>query len=270
MSTRLSRRGSFAIAAVIAMLLVASWPTRAQWWENLPTDTIPRTSDGAVDLSAPAPRTPDGRPDLSGIWELTTRPPYSRNLARDLDPDAVPFQAWARTLAEERADGSHSLEDPPASCLAQGVPRIGGAPAPWKIVQRPDLIVILYEAFTLWRQVFLDGRRLAAAVNPTWLGYSTGTWDGDTLLVDTRGFNGRAWLDQVGKPSTESLHVIERYRRTDLGHMDIEITIDDPGAYTEPWTITQQFRLLPDTELLEFICNENNRDLGHLPGASTK
>ena len=102
----------------------------------------------------------------------------------------------------------------------------------------------------------------------TWLGYSTGTWDGDTLVVDTRGFNGRAWLDQVGKPSTEQLHIVERYTRTDFGHMQREVTIDDPGAYTEPWTVTQAFHLLPDTELLEFICNDNNIDLEHLPGSS--
>jgi hypothetical protein len=132
-------------------------------------------------------------------------------------------------------------------------------------VQTPDLIVVLYEAFTLWRQIFVDGRRLAAEVQPTWLGYSTGAWDGDTLVVDSRGFNGRAWLDQAGKPSTEQLHVVERLRRKDYGHLEVEITIDDPGAYTRPWTVMQQFTLLPEKELLEFICNENNRDLPHLP-----
>ena len=118
----------------------------------------------------------------------------------------------------------------------------------------------------MWRQIFTDGRRLAADVNPTWLGYSSGRWDGDTLVVETRGFNGKSWLDQVGNPSTEQLRVVERYRRPDFGHLEIEITIDDPGAYTAPWTVQQRANLLVDTDLLEFACNENNRDLQHLPG----
>jgi hypothetical protein len=265
MNTRRIPGNRSIVAALV--LFVVSAPTHAQWWENVPPADIPRTADGAPDLAAPAPRLPDGRPNLSGIWE-PERNKYLRNIAADLDADDVPFQPWAKALAEARADGSHSREDPDANCLPQGVPRIGAAPAPWKIVQTPELIVIVHEAFNLWRQIFLDGRRLAANVNPTWLGYSTGTWDEDTLVVDTRGFNGKAWLDQLGKPSTEALHVIERYTRTDFGHMEIEITIDDPGAYTRPWTVTQEVHLLTDTELLEFICNENNRDLPHLPGES--
>jgi len=254
-----------AAALALATLLGGPAPARAQWWLDVP-DTMPRTPTGEPDLAAPLPRRSDGTPDLSGIWEPNENR-YSRNLAADLDPADVPFQPWARALAEARLDGSHSREDPPANCLPQGVPRLGGAPAPWKVVQTDDLVVVIYEAFNLWRQIFIDGRRLAPDVQPTWLGYSTGHWDGDTLVVDTRGFNGRAWLDQVGKPSTEQLHVVERYTRKDYGHMQIEITIDDPGAYTKPWTITEQVHVLPDTELLEFICNENNTDLEHLPAA---
>jgi hypothetical protein len=146
------------------------------------------------------------------------------------------------------------------------VPKIDAAPAPWKVVQTPRFIVIAYEAFNLWRQIFLDGRQVAPDVNPSWMGYSVGKWDGNTLVVDTKGFNGKAWLDQLGRPSTDALHVIERFHRRDFGHMDLQITIDDPKAYTKPWTVTQNVRLLPDTELLEFICNENNRDVEHLPG----
>jgi hypothetical protein len=142
------------------------------------------------------------------------------------------------------------------------------APAPWKIVQTDDLIVIVHEAFSLWRQIFMDGRKLGATFNPSWLGYSAGHWEGNTLVVDTRGFNGRAWLDQVGKPSTDKLHVIERYTRKDYGHMDLEVTIDDPGAYTKPWTVKQDVHLLTGTELLEFICNENNKDVVHLSGGN--
>ena len=249
-------------AALLALALAA--PAKAQWWVDVPS-TAPRNAKGEVDLTAPAPRTKDGKPDLSGIWNPNANR-FLRNIAVDLKPEDVPYQPWAKKVADERADGSHSREDPDANCLPQGVPRIGAAPAPWKIVQTPDLIVIVHEAFSLWRQVFLDGRKLSPDANPSWLGYSTGRWEGDTLVVDTRGFNGKTWLDQVGKPTTEKLHVIERYTRKDYGHMDLEITIDDPGAYTRPWTVRQDVTLLPETELLEFICNENNRDLEHLPG----
>lgn len=258
--------GRFALAASLTLLACS---VQAQWWQNVPPGPVPRNADGTPNLSAPAPRRADGKPDLSGIWEPNGNR-YLRNIAADIDPNSVPFQPWAKEVADSRADGSHSREDPDANCLPQGVPRIGAAPAPWKIVQTPDLIVVVHEAFSLWRQIFLDGRTLAPGANPTWLGYSTGQWDGDTLVVDTRGFNGKTWLDQLGKPSTDQLHVIERYRRKDFGHMDIEITIDDPGAYTKPWTVTQEVHLLTDTELLEFICNENNRDVQHLPGGSVQ
>jgi len=117
-----------------------------------------------------------------------------------------------------------------------------------------------------WRQIFLDGREMAEDAPPSWFGYSTGKWDGDTLVVDTKGFNGKAWIDQLGKPATEALHVIERFRRKDFGHMDIQVSIDDPKAYTKPWTITEPAKLSAAVELMEFICNENNRDLEHLPG----
>lgn len=233
-------------------------------WTKLPQAAIPHTADGKPNLSAPAPRLPDGKPDLSGIWEPMENK-YVRNIAADLKTE-VPFQPWAKALYDQRTDGSHSKEDPDANCLPQGVPKIDAAPAPWKIVQTSGSLVIIYEAFTLWRQVFMDGRQRGKDLNPTWLGYSTGTWDGDTLVVDTRGFNGKIWLDQLGKPSTEALHVIERFHRKDFGHMDLTITIDDPKAYAQPWTVVEPVHLLPDTELLEFICNENNRDVSHLPG----
>jgi len=262
----MTRHSLASLAAFLA--LGAALPASAQWWLNVP-DTIPRNAKGEPNLMAPAPRTKDGMPDLSGIWNPNANK-YLRDIAVDLKPGDVPFQPWAKKVADERADGSHSREDPDANCLPQGVPRIGAAPAPFKFVQTPDLIVVVHEAFSLWRQIFLDGRKLADEVNPTWLGYSTGRWDGDTLVVESRGFNGRTWLDQVGKPTTEKLHVTERYTRKDYGHMDLTITIDDPGAYTKPWTVKQNLTLLPDTELLEFICNENNRDLGHLPGGDVK
>ena len=249
-----------AAGAAVCLLAAPLWGQ----WTKLPTTGIPRTADGKVNLSAPAPRTREGKPDLSGIWEPNENK-YVRNIAADLKPEQVPFQPWAKALYDQRTDGSHSKEDPDANCLPQGVPKIDGAPAPWKIVQMPGSLVIIYEAFTLWRQVFMDGRERTADLNPTWLGYSVGTWEGDTLVVDTRGFNGKAWLDQLGKPSTEALHVIERLHRKDFGHMDLTITIDDPKAYTKAWTVTEPVHLLPDTELLEAVC-ENNQDPAHMVG----
>jgi hypothetical protein len=255
-----------AMTVLAALGLSTPIPAGAQWWLDVP-DNAPRTADGEPDLMAPAPRLEDGTPDFSGIWFQDTNK-FTRDIAADLGADAVPFQPWARALYEERATGAHSREDPDANCLPQGVPKISFVPAPWKVVQQPDLIVVIYEAFTLWRQIFMDGRRLADGANPTWLGYSTGHWDGDTLVVDSAGFNGKIWLDQLGKPTTEQLRVTERFRRTDFGHMEIEATIDDPGAYTRPWTVKQTYHLLPETELLEFICNENNQDLEHLPSSA--
>jgi hypothetical protein len=137
------------------------------------------------------------------------------------------------------------------------------APAPWRIVQTPGYIVFVHEAFNLWWQAFLDGREFGPSedVTPTWMGYSTGRWEGDTLVVDSRGFNGKVWLDQLGKPSTEALHVTMRFHRKDFGHMNIGITIDDPKAYTKPWSVNVEATLLPNTELMEFICLENEKDV---------
>jgi hypothetical protein len=248
---------------VIALLCMASAPLPAQW-VHVPPPNVPRTPDGKVNLSAPAPRAQDGHPDLSGVWNPSTR--FLRDIAADLKPENVPFQPWAKALFEQRATGSQSKEEPDANCLPQGVPKIDTAPAPWKVVQTPGLIVVVYEAFNLWRQIFLDGRDFAKDLNPTWMGYSVGKWDGDTLVVDSRGFNGKAWLDQLGRPTTDALHVTERFRRKDFGNLDIQVTIDDSKAYTQPWTVTYSASLFPEGELLEFICNENNRDLPHMPG----
>ncbi len=259
------------LAAGVATLLVAtSTPLLlAQHWTKVPLTGIPLTPDGKPDMFAPLPRTPDGKPDLSGKWSSKDNT-FARNLATGLKEEDVPLQPWAKALFDKRKDGSHSREDPDANCLPQGVPKIGALAYPWRLIQTPGSIVIIYEAFTLWRQIFMDGRELIADPNPTWMGYSTAKWDGDTLVVDTRGFNGRLWLDQLGRPSTEALHVIERFHRRDFGHMDIHVTIDDPGAYTRPWSVKQEVALRHDTELMEFICNENNRDLEHLPGGAVR
>jgi hypothetical protein len=244
------------------LFVVAFSPLWAQW-QNMPVKGTPLTKDGKPDMSAPAPRKPDHKPDLSGIWQAPG-PKYLRDLAADLKPGEVPMQPWAEALTKERMTLAHAVEESDANCLPQGVPKINATPVPFKIIQDPGLVVILYEAFDQFRQFFMDGRKPPRDPNPTWLGYSTARWDGDVLVADTIGFNGKTWLDQAGHPATEALHVTERFRRRDFGHLEIQVTIDDPKAYTKPWTVTEVMELIPNTDLLEFVCNENNRDLPHL------
>jgi hypothetical protein len=250
--------------SVIAILIMLSVPVYAQW-TKVPASAIPRTPDGKPNLSAPAPRLPDGKPDFSGVWQPPTG--YLRNLALDLKDD-VPFQPWAKALYDERAAGKFWREEPDANCLPQGVPKVLLAPAPWRIVQTPGIVFFVHEAFNLWWQAFMDGREVVvnADTTPTWHGYSTAKWDGDTLVVDSRGFNGKVWLDQLGKPSTEALHVTTRFTRKTFGTMDIGITIDDPKAYTKPWSVSVPVRLAANTELMEFICLENEKDVVRPPG----
>lgn len=255
-------------AVRIRLLLAALTllPASAQWL-NYPTAGIPRTADGKPNLLAPAPRTPDGRPDLSGVWQAEGQE-FFFDLTSGLKPEQVPMQPWARTLQERRVARVHG-DDPLARCLPHGVPRINtNGLFPFKIIQTPAVVVILYEQLNLFRQVFMDGRKLMQNPNPTWLGYSTGRWDGDTLVVETSGFNDQTWLDtEKGHPATEALHVIERFRRKNFGTLELQATIDDPKAYAKPWTTAvQKMNLQLDTDILEFICNENEKDLSHLPG----
>lgn len=245
------------------ILLFSAIPPLPSQWLKLPDNSIPRNKDGKVNLAAPAPRKADGKVDLSGIW-IIPGPKYLQNIAADLKPGDVPMQPWAAALTKERQSGAHAREESDANCLPQGVPKVNVTPVPFKIVQNPDEVIILYEAFGLYRQIYMDGRHLPVDPNPTWMGYSVGKWDGDSLVIETSGFNGRTWLDQLGHPATEALHVTERVRRPDFGHLTMEVTINDPKAYTRPWTVTETMQFLPDTELLEFVCNENNRDLPHL------
>jgi hypothetical protein len=253
------RTGSLLAAAVLATFL----PATAQW-PNVPTKGIPRTKDGKPDLAAPAPRKPGGKPDLSGIWKGDPQnAKYLGNLAADFKPGEFPIQPWAEALTKKRTPGGR--EWPPANCLPAGVP-VKDVLGPLKIVQETNLVVILYENDGVFRQILLDGRTLVKDPNPTWMGYSVGRWDGDTLVVDTAGFNGKTWLDMAGHPTTEALHVIERLRRRDFGHLDLQLTIDDPKAYSKPWAVTLPWILFADTELLESVCNENEKDLKHLVG----
>ena len=250
-----------------ALWLVACMPTAAQWL-NLPTKDMPRTRDGKVNLSAPTPRTPDGRPDLSGVWRLN-RAAAGKTLddfAMHFHPGEFPIQPWADALVRARASAP-GRGDPSIKCLPPGVARFYGhrtAVFPLKIVQTAGLIVILYESDWQFRQIFLDGRKLTADPNPAWLGYSVGRWDGDALVVDTAGFNGKAWLDDTGLPTTDALRLKERFHRLDFGHIEVQLTVDDPKAYTKAWTVTEALQLSPDTDLIEFVCNENERDAIHI------
>ena len=247
-----------AMCGIVILMPALAWGQ----WINVPT---PKTQP---DLRAAAPRQANGKPDLTGSWSSDDNR-YLRDFALDMKPEDVPFEPWAKALFEQRKDGAHSREDPDAHCLPQGVPKIDFVAYPWKVVETPNSFVIIYEAFNLWRQIFTDGRQMDPDANPTWMGYSTGKWEGDTLVVDTRGFNGKLWLDQLGRPTTEKLHVIERFRRIDYGHLRIEVTIDDPGAYTRPFRATAEVHLRAGWEPIEFICNENNKDVEHLPGNAT-
>ncbi len=249
------------MAAAATGVLLSGPPAAAQW-RNLPTDGLPLGPDGRVNMSAPAPTTASGRPDLSGIYTPNYR--YFQNLAADLGLENVPMTAAARQIHAARATGLLGWEEPDAHCLPQGVPKINAAPVPFKIVQTDKLVVLVYEAFNLWRQVFLDSREFHEDPNPTWLGYSKGRWEGDTLVVETRGLNGKQWLDHGGLPASDKLTVVERFRRPTFGRLEIAITIDDPVYYTRPWTATTNARLTPDTELFEFICNENEKSTPHM------
>jgi hypothetical protein len=190
------------------------------------------------------------------------------NLAAGLKPDDVPYQPWAKALAEQRQSALHK-DDPLAQCMPPGVPRVNTSMYhPFKILQMPHELVMLYETSTneIFREVYTDGRPLPKDPQPSWKGYSVGRWDGDTMVVDTIGFNARGWIDtEKGRPQTEALHVTERFRRLDVGHMQIDVTIDDPKAYTHPWSATIQVNLLPDTELIESVC-ENQRGVEHMVG----
>jgi len=228
----------------------------------------PVTGQGGIDLyptvppppKGPAPTLADGTPDLSGVW--LGGGANDADITRALKPgESLVMLPWAEEVVKNRK----SKEDPEANCLPTGIPR--GSPYPWRIAQTPGIYFIVFEGnIHSWRQIFMDGRKHPADPDPAWYGHSIGHWEGKTLVVDTVGFNDKFWFDYKGHPHTEQLHTIERFTRTDAGNMTIEVTIDDPGAYQKPFTTQGHARIMAGQELMEYICQENNQDLGHLSG----
>jgi hypothetical protein len=231
-------------------------------WVNVPLPKTPRLPNGKPNLMAPVPKTGEGKPDLTGIWRNTDAR-YVADIAAD--GVQVPFQPWAQAVYKERKENL-SKDRPSGRCLPHGVPDSMLVPAtPFKILQTPAVTLILLENQGHFRQIFTDGRGFPKQTDPTWMGYSIGKWEGDTLVVDTVGFNDLTYLDSDGHPHTEAYHSTERFHRRDLGHLDYEITIDDPKAYTKPWTVSIPFELFADNELMESVC-ENERDFERLVG----
>ena len=278
--------GSIALVAALSTSLSAQWPRR-------PDAGVPRTPDGKVNVTAPAPKAPDGKPDLSGVWEnpgwregaaaggsvsgtggapgtqsADSRRPPPPSIAMFFDigtgvPGGLPLQPWAADLKKKRM-ADNMKDNPDAHCLPLGNMQLHTHPEPRKIVQAPKQIVILYEGNGGVRQIFTDGRALPANnPQPWWFGYSTGKWVGDTLVVETGGFRDGGWLDVNGSPLTDAGKMTERFRRVNYGTLDIELTVDDARAYTRPWTVKVTQRLMPDDELIEFVCQENELSSAH-------
>jgi hypothetical protein len=292
-------------ALVVAGLAMLATEASAQW-PDYPTPNVPKNADGTPNLKGPTPRAADGHPDLTGIWEIYVNsiaaapPPGQASPSRaqqdggngadqlgltpgraPTDPNAppratffdiganipggLPFQPWAKELRAKRM-ANNQKDNPDAHCLPMGFMQLHGHPQPRKIVQTPNLIVIMYEGNQGLRQIFLDGRPLPKVdedLQPWWYGYSVGHWEGDTLVVESVGFRDDGWLDVFGSPLTDKGKLIERWRRPDFGHMEIDITVDDPKAYTKPFTVRVSHQIMLDQELIEFICNENEKSSQH-------
>lgn len=260
-----------AISLVTVLVALSASPLVHGQWQQAPDPSVPRTAEGEADLEAQAPRSTDGKPDLTGVWLPDADPipegiesvegdmPLPRhmiNITADLDPEEVELTSWAAELFDQRLK-NRGMDAPLAHCKPTGIPFLNAIVLPYKIVQTPDLVLILYEENTVFRQIFLDSRETVEDPLPRWMGYSTGRWDDDELVVETVGLTEESWLDALGHPHSESLRVTERFRRRDAGHLEIETTIDDPKAYKQPINYTVTATVMPDDDLLEYFCTEN-------------
>jgi len=255
-----------------AVILLAVASVQAQW-VTVTLPNTPRTADGKPDLTAPVPRLSDGPPDLSGIW-MRVRPNRRDNGANnnihDFMSDGVtaPLRPEFEALYRQRRDVLLGSGRPSEQCLPHGIPdAMFPNAAQFKIIPTPVVTLVLYEEFNQFRQIHTDGRSLPPETQPAWWGYSVGHWDGDTFVVETRGFNDRTWLDDTGHPHTDKMRTTERFHRVDFGHMTLDVTIDDAGAYTAPFSLRVNLELQPDTELIEFIC-ENEKDADRIRAAT--
>jgi hypothetical protein len=246
-------------------------------WLNYPTPGVPRTPDGKPNLLAPAPRTADGRPDLSGVWQLEPRPCGPEGCGADYPagPEfqdfgaklkgGLPYQPWAADLVKKRS-ADLGKDDPVGLCKPGGALRILTFPPFRKFIQLPGLFVMLSERDVTFRQIFTDGRTLLEDPTPAWNGYSAGRWEGDALVVQTNGLRDGTWLDRKGSPTTDAARITERFRRVNYGRLEIDVTVDDAKAYTKPWTVTLNQRIVLDTDLLDYHCMDNEKDAGRLVG----
>ena len=267
--TKSPQGGSWKLLCCVALIASSAFGQ----WLNYPTSGIPRMPDGKPNLSAPAPRTADNKPDLSGIWEMKGRPgetsllgqlpgpAESANIASSL-PQGLPYQPGAAQLLTARK-AEQRVNDPLTHCLPIGPVRLHTFNSPKKIIQTPGLVVILSEYNASYRQIFTDGRPLLLDPNPSWNGYSSGHWEGDVLVVESNGFREGLWLDNTGNPLTDAAQIRERFRRVNFGQLEIDLTVDDPKAYTRPWTVTLKQTLVVDTEILDYVCLENEKDTQH-------
>jgi len=275
------RRNAWSLLWIVVTCVVADVSMRAQWL-NQPMAGAPRTPDGKINMTGPVPKV-NGKPDLSGIWQVQGDPRapnglfglgeslnsrYFRDILSDFKPEERPLTPLGvERLRQHTQPGAFN---PTLNCLPDGVPHGDLLPEPFKIMHTPGVIVMLYEVETTFRQIFIDGRKLPADMSPTWQGYSVGRWDGDTLVIDSAGFNDRSWLDARGTPRSTDMRIEERFHRRDYGHMDLTITITDPQIFTKPISFSVVEELLPDTDLLEHYCVENERDDAHMPGRERK
>jgi hypothetical protein len=260
-----------------AAILFAIPALLSSQWLKYPTAGAPRTPSGLPNLGAPTPRTADGKPNFSGIWEAENTEPCPPDGCPDMPgsrefvnigarlPGGLPYQPWAAELVKKRMS-QNGKDDPVTHCQPAGALRLLTYPPFRKIVQIPGLVVIMSERDVTFRQIFTDGRALPKDPQPCFTGYSSGHWEGDTLVVQTIGFRDGMWLDRSGSPMTDAAKLTERFRRVNYGNLEIEITLDDPKAYTAPWTVTLHQFIVLNTELLEYFCQENEKDQTHLVG----
>lgn len=252
-----------------AVLLCLAVVAAAQWLHQ-PTPNIPRTSDGKPNLSAPAPKLADGKADFTGIWVRVPPPgnPGGANFGNTViyytpgqaEPPMLP---WAAELLHKRRYEDLGGGRPSERCLPHGIIGAMLPNTPFKIAHTPGVTFLLYEQFNQYRQIFTDGRAFPDDPNPAWWGYSIGLWDGDAFVVESRGFNDKTWLDDSGYPHTEAMRAVEKFRRSDFGHMNLEVTIDDPKAYSKPWLVNIPLVLMADTEMIEDVC-DNEQDATHI------